>query len=656
MSRTISYLRDRPLWVYVGLPALTVALGMQSMRALIPLATWVLRDRLHLAAEHVGVLALAIFASAFLAALVRRLLGRDIALVVTAGGLGLLRLAMQAWTGDPLGELALAIAGVFLFILFLPMYLGHVRDQGATASGGYALGLLLGLSIDVAIHGAFGAYDLSWDSGVAALVVVIVMVAVQWTLLRVVLGLPEAAPGDGKSAGAGEGHWRNALPWLALGPFLFLQMLVFQNLARTTTLSGWSFPIAFAWTAFAHACGIAVALGIVGYGRRSLWPLAAPVGALLVTTLAVPTGEGALAAVLVLLGQASCAALVAVVVMGLGSPPGGRGLARTTVAHGTGMLLLAVLLFGYYAAYELALPFSNGWLPPVAGAMLGICALASSRSLPSRIPSGHVGWLPLQVSLFLVVVPLIWAVTWEAPEATQGEGYPVRIMTYNLHDGFDMQGNLGMEALAQVIEDQSPDVVALQEVSRGWVVNGSLDMLTWLSQRLGLPYIYGPTAGSLWGNAVLTRYPILEWGTVDLPPRDLLILRGILWARLDVGNGEELLVLATHYHHPEEDTAVRVIQTRSVLEFWGGRNRTVFLGDLNSRPWEEPVEMLKRAGLVDAIDLAGIEPGYTSPPDAPKKRIDYIWLSGDLGVIDTAIPGSLASDHLPVVSTITPKD
>ena len=57
------------------------------------------------------------------------------------------------------------------------------------------------------------------------------------------------------------------------------------------------------------------------------------------------------------------------------------------------MLLLAVLLFGYYAAYELALPFSNGWLPPVAGALLGICALVSSRSLPSRIPSAGVGWL-----------------------------------------------------------------------------------------------------------------------------------------------------------------------------------------------------------------------------------------------------------------------
>jgi len=630
---------------------------MQSMRALIPLATWILRDRLDLAAEHVGILALAIFASAFLAAFVRRLLGRGITLVVTAGGLGLLRLAMQVWTGDPLGELALAIVGVFFFIIFLPVYLGHVRGQGSTAPGGYALGILLGLSIDVALHGSFGTYDMSWDSGVVALIVVIVLVTVQWTLLVVALGLPDAATGnDAGSAGAGEGHWRNVLPWLALGPFLFLQMLAFQNVARVTTLSSWSYPFAFAWTAFAHACGIAVALGIVGYGRRSLWPLAALAGAILVTALAVPTGEGALSAFLILLGQTSCAALVVVVVGSLGSPPGGLGLARTTVAHGTGMLLLAFLLFGYYAAYELALPFSSGWLPPIAGALLGICALASSRSLPSRIPAGHVGWLPLQVSLFLVVVPLIWAVTWEAPEAAQGEGYPVRIMTYNLHDGFDMQGNLGMEALARVIEDQSPDVVALQEVSRGWVVNGSLDMLTWLSQQLGLPYVYGPTAGSLWGNAVLTRYPILEWGNVDLPPRDLLILRGILWARLDVGNGDELLVLATHYHNPEEDTAVRVVQTQRVLEFWGGRNRTVFLGDLNARPGEEPVEMLKRAGLADAIDLAGVEPGYTSPPDAPEKRIDYIWLSDDLVVVDANIPSSLASDHLPVIATITLDD
>ena len=68
-------------------------------------------------------------------------------------------------------------------------------------------------------------------------------------------------------------------------------------------------------------------------------------------------------------------------------------------------------------------------------------------------------------------------------------------MTYNLHNGFSTAGTLEMEAIARVIEAQDPDVVGLQEVSRGWAINGSMDMLEWLSQRLQMPYIYGPTTG-----------------------------------------------------------------------------------------------------------------------------------------------------------------
>ena len=54
----------------------------------------------------------------------------------------------------------------------------------------------------------------------------------------------------------------------------------------------------------------------------------------------------------------------------------------------------------------------------------------------------------------------------------------------------------------------------------------------------------------------------------------------------------------------------------------------------------------------DALDVAGIEPGYTVPAEAPRYRIDYIWLSPDLTATDAVIPASNASDHLPVVAII----
>ena len=655
MPRISGYLKGRPSWVYLGLTTFTVALGMQLVRAMLALELWVLRDRMHWDAELIGALSLAIFATAFLTAPLRRLLGTRTTLLVTVGGLGMLRLIMQIWTGDPLVDLALAISGVVLFVLYLSTCLGYVLGEGATATRIFALGLLLGLSVDLVLHGAFGTYDISWDDRVGALIVVLVLTTLQWALLAGLLTLPKDRQKEAQSVEASEGPWRYVLPWLALGPFLFLQMLVFQNLARLVMLTEWAFPFAFTWIVLSHAAGIAAALWTLNHGQRSLWPFAIIVAAVLIAVLAAPSGGGVFDAALLLVGQVSSAVLLVVILDSMGRMTAGPGLARTTIAHGLGMILLVALVFGYYAVYDLDVPYNNVLLPPLAGLVLGICALVSMRSLPPERASAQVSWLPAQLALVLVVVPLVWFITWETPDTTAGEGYPVRIMTYNLHNGFNTQGHLGMEAQARVIEAQSPDVLALQEVSRGWVINGSLDMLTWLSQRLELPYVYGPTAGPLWGNALLTRYPILKWGAVDLPPRDLLILRGFLWVQLDVGDGEELWVINAHYHHPEEDTAIRVRQTEVILDFWDGKDRTVFLGDLNTRLGEEPLAMLSQAGLYDAMDLAGIEPGFTTPPEEPQHRIDYIWVSGDLDVRDAVIPRSLASDHLPVVATIAPE-
>ncbi len=190
-------------------------------------------------------------------------------------------------------------------------------------------------------------------------------------------------------------------------------------------------------------------------------------------------------------------------------------------------------------------------------------------------------------------------------------------MTYNLHNGFDTAGWLGLEALARTIEQQDPDVVALQEVARGWVIDGSTDMVGWLSQRLQMEYVFAPTAGPLWGNAVLSRLPIKESQTHPLPTQDLLLRRGYVRVVVDLGGGRTLDVIATHYHHLEDGSAVRVQESQAILDAWSGAPRTVFMGDLNAEPGSPEIEMLREAGLVEAVAQAGLSPGYTYDSVAP---------------------------------------
>ena len=83
-------------------------------------------------------------------------------------------------------------------------------------------------------------------------------------------------------------------------------------------------------------------------------------------------------------------------------------------------------------------------------------------------------------------------------------------------------------------------------------------MLVWLSQRLDMPYVWGPAADSVWGNAILSRYPMSDPLTEPMPNNSQLHLkRSFTSARIDIGNGESLNVIATHLHNRPEEGHLR---------------------------------------------------------------------------------------------------
>jgi endonuclease/exonuclease/phosphatase family metal-dependent hydrolase len=252
----------------------------------------------------------------------------------------------------------------------------------------------------------------------------------------------------------------------------------------------------------------------------------------------------------------------------------------------------------------------------------------------------------------LLLFPLFLWLDKPSSQTMPPPNQPVRIMTYNLHNGFDPWGNLDLETLARTIEQQQADVVGLQEVSRGWVVNGSVDMLDWLARRLDMTAVFAPTTGPLWGNALLTRLPIVSQRTLPLPPDDLLLGRGVLEVVVDAGDGTTLTVLTTHYHHVFADGAIRLQQSAAILEEWPNPRRTILLGDLNAKPDTAEMVLLAEAGWQDALLVNGITPPFTYPSLNPIRQIDYIWVSPDLAVGETAVLPDAGSDHLPIITSL----
>jgi endonuclease/exonuclease/phosphatase family metal-dependent hydrolase len=326
--------------------------------------------------------------------------------------------------------------------------------------------------------------------------------------------------------------------------------------------------------------------------------------------------EGAIA---IGVGSVATAILTLAIAAAQGQGPHSAGLKRTSIGWGVGMLLFAVPAFLYYVGYDLRLPFENALLAPIAATVAALAAVTSLRAWP-RVPEIRTTVSrPVRV---LLVDPTAAGLS-PGPTAPTATGWPVRVMSYNLHQGFATSGTLDLEALARTIEDSGAEVVALQEVSRGWVINGSTDMLTWLSRRLRMAAAWGPAADAVWCNAVLSRRTIVASERIELPRGDVAMRRSVLSAEIELGGRDRLLVIATHFHHVEGHSHIRVPQANALAELWKKRERR--------RPRHlttpEAQEMTLRAASLDASATA-VRVTFSS--DAAADRL-HLGLAGSAG-------------------------
>ena len=180
------------------------------------------------------------------------------------------------------------------------------------------------------------------------------------------------------------------MPLAGIGPALFPHALVWQNLGWQAVLGGRSpaqaFLLVMVGNLAALAAGTATALA-----RAVRWPVAGT--ALAGLAVAVALGETATVAA-GLLGQAATAVLLVVIVRRATEPAGeapGRpaGLGAVAAAWTAGMGLFVLLVFAYYAAYDVVLPAGNGLLPALAAALVGLAAVLAMPEAPGRVRGGR---------------------------------------------------------------------------------------------------------------------------------------------------------------------------------------------------------------------------------------------------------------------------
>ncbi|GAA2397286.1 hypothetical protein Cme02nite_60290 [Catellatospora methionotrophica] len=355
----------------------------------------------------------------------------------------------------------------------------------------------------------------------------------------------------------------------------------------------------------------------------------------------------------VLLGIALTQLSATVAVARATAAPGNRG----DWAYGL-VWVLPVLLFQVH--YDMPLPFDNRWLLIALGVALGFAGMGRRplhpggwridlRGLVAR-PSPATGVLVLA----LLGPALMYATRPPTTDPVVAGTVDVKVLSWNVKYGRDdATGRANPRQLADAIRAVNPDVVVLQEVSRGWAIGGGVDVAEYLSRELGMPFVWSPAADGQFGNLLLTRLPISGVRTGSLPYGQGPMGRSYLKATLGL-DGRSLDVITAHLTHRKPNTPTRLAQIDELVAQVDPAVPTLVAGDFNFWPsWPEQ-RSFTGAGWVSAQDVTGHGAAWTSPTDHPTNRVDWVFGSPQLAFTDFAVlNGVTSSDHFPILATLT---
>jgi endonuclease/exonuclease/phosphatase family metal-dependent hydrolase len=218
----------------------------------------------------------------------------------------------------------------------------------------------------------------------------------------------------------------------------------------------------------------------------------------------------------------------------------------------------------------------------------------------------------------------------------------MKVMTYNVqHCLCEQTGQIDLCLFARLLLQSGADVIGVNEIyeDQARILAEKTDMNLHFAGAIHIN-------GGFYGNAVLSRLPIVSAGTVPVPDPPEKRYSGYYETRcaancIIAAGRTDVQFVITHFglNPDEQQNAAETVLSLLRPE------RSVLMGDLNVTP-ENPVLIPLRDRLTDAAS-AFEEPLLSFPAHAPDRRIDYIFVSKDITVAAADIPAVVASDHRP---------
>ncbi|MDI9474589.1 MAG: endonuclease/exonuclease/phosphatase family protein [Bacillota bacterium] len=252
----------------------------------------------------------------------------------------------------------------------------------------------------------------------------------------------------------------------------------------------------------------------------------------------------------------------------------------------------------------------------------------------------------------------------------------LKVMTYNIQIAATANNpgwvvaNFDLDGIAEMIREQDPDIVALQEVDRYRGRSGYADQVAELAEKLGMYWAYSPSyfdyetanGRGMYGNAILSKYPIVNqyyhtlWRRATLEPGEaswVIEKRSLLETQIDV-NGTIVHAYSTHLSTTQDQRAEQTTEIMSLVAQTKGPK--IIMGDFNSQPDAPEMKNLLRR-FRDVMEHAEVrsEQRNTYPNGTKADRvIDYILVSREWTIKEAQVIADEEgkSDHNPIVAVL----
>lgn len=245
-------------------------------------------------------------------------------------------------------------------------------------------------------------------------------------------------------------------------------------------------------------------------------------------------------------------------------------------------------------------------------------------------------------------------------ETPKPAGEILTVMSYNIHIAnppSKEEGFVDIEAIANAINKEKPDLVALQEVDRFTTRSGTtLDQAKEIAALTGMKYFFARAinrSGGEYGVAILSKFPIENSRVFSLPVKTTgAELRALGLIETTLPNGKKVVFASTHLDHLSDEN--RELQVREVMKaLIPYQDRPVILGgDFNMTPQNAIWNLVREQFVLGCSTCPG-----TFPATNPNTTIDYLLMNKQAAAYFTikdyyAVPERYASDHVPIVMKI----